>query len=472
MQSDYMTKAISGSEDCLYLNVYAPKTANKNKPLPVLVFIHGGSYRTGSADPAVFGPDYFMDTQEVVVVVIQYRLGVFGFLASGDRNCKGNFGLKDQQMALYWVRKNIRAFGGDSHRITIMGQSAGASFVQYHMVSSRSNGLFHKAIMSSGSVYAFWAIHKDPEALFRQYAAIAKIPLAGSVDTEEIVDVLRRTPAADLIKFQDEIYIYHAMLGNFLPVIEGDWRGAFVQEDPKYLWESCSYEQRPFLIGVNGYDQGAWDDLYQNVTLREAFLASPEYNILTVADVPLTASGPIIDYYLDGQPTAENAEKYIQYLVDTAMRYPLYRTVRDYTQCGNVKKRPVDLYLFNFTSSFSLSGVTNPFPIDLTRGASHVDDLLYLFRFKSLDPVFKRGAAENDMKDYYVRYMVNYMKQGVKYSEKLRRCSIEYMDEGFCDYLSIQREDDEVAVSVSNHFDLEMVKVLKQVDESASQLDE
>lgn len=471
MQSDYLTKTISGSEDCLYLNVYVPKMTKK-KSLPVLVFIHGGSFRTESVDPGLFGPEYLMDTEDVIVVTIQYRLGVFGFLASGDKNCKGNFGLKDQQMALYWVRKNIRNFGGDPHEITVMGQSGGGACVQYQMISKRSNGLFQKAILSSGSLYAYWALLKSPENLFRQYAAIAKIPLAQSVAIEDIVKVLRQTPADDLIKYQDEIFIYHVLLGNFLPVVEGDWRGAFIQEDPKYIWESCNYEHRPFLAGVNGYDQGAWDDLYQNVTRREVFLSSPDYNIFTSSEVPLAATGPIMEHYFNGKATEENAEKFVQYLGDKTMRYPLYQTVKDYTQCGNVQKRPVDLYLFNFTSSFSLSGLTNPFPIDTNRGASHADDLLYLFRFKKLDPVFTRGGPENDMKDYYVRFIVDYVKHGIRYSEKLRRCSIEFMDDGFCDYLNIQRKDDQVNVAISHEFDLEMVNVLKQADDIAAKLDD
>lgn len=126
-QKDLSTKKIIGSEDCLYLNVYRPELVTPEKRLPVLVFIHGGSFKGGSADPELYGPDYFMDTQKVIVVTIQYRLGVLGFLAADHLSCKGNFGLKDQNMALHWVYSNIRKFGGDPRQVTLMGQSAGAA---------------------------------------------------------------------------------------------------------------------------------------------------------------------------------------------------------------------------------------------------------------------------------------------------------------------------------------------------------
>lgn len=131
--------SLTGSEDCLYLNVYRPKSRTK-KLLPVLVYIHGGAFYRFSADPSQVGPEYLMDDGHVILVTLQYRLGIFGFLSSGDQNCQGNFGLKDQNMALKWIKRNIRNFGGDSDSITLSGQSAGAVSVHYQIMSHRSNG--------------------------------------------------------------------------------------------------------------------------------------------------------------------------------------------------------------------------------------------------------------------------------------------------------------------------------------------
>lgn len=139
MQIDYGSNTFFGKEDCLYLNVYRP-IGPPDSVLPVMVFIHGGSFTVGSTDPAQYGPDYLMDTEEVIVVTVAYRLGIFGFLSSGDRNCQGNFGLKDQNVAMQWIQRNIEEFGGNPSKITLFGQSAGAASVQYQMISPRSNG--------------------------------------------------------------------------------------------------------------------------------------------------------------------------------------------------------------------------------------------------------------------------------------------------------------------------------------------
>lgn len=138
-----------------------------------------------------------------------------------------------------------------------------------------------------------------------------------------------------------------------------------------------------------------------------------------------------------------------------------------YTQYANVRKFPVDLYYFNFTSSFSLTNLIIPFPVE-ERGASHMDDLLYLFRFKLADPLFNRGVPENEMKDYYVRFIVDYVKHGMKDNYFVRGCTRKAMDKGFCEYLEIQRDysqtPNNVKISVSNAVDLGMIKALKAAD--------
>lgn len=129
---------ITGDEDCLYLNIYRPKMRKRNL-LPVVVYFHGGSFRYGSADPSMLGPEYFMET-DVILVTVQYRLNIFGFLSSGDENCPGNFGLKDQLQALRWIRRNIQSFGGEPKSVTLMGHGAGAASVHLHLMSPLSDG--------------------------------------------------------------------------------------------------------------------------------------------------------------------------------------------------------------------------------------------------------------------------------------------------------------------------------------------
>lgn len=128
LQIDFFTRRVTGSEDCLYLNVATRKLPDSNAPVtkdglyPVIFFIHGGLFMQGKSDS--FGPRYFMD-EEVVMVSINYRLNSFGFLNTGDGVVQGNMGMKDQVEALRWVQQNIQYFNGDPARVMLVGESAG-----------------------------------------------------------------------------------------------------------------------------------------------------------------------------------------------------------------------------------------------------------------------------------------------------------------------------------------------------------
>ena len=141
------------SEDCLFLNVFAPDTAKEGDALPVLVYIHGGGFTGGCGHEKHFdGPVW--PAKGVIGVTLNYRLGPMGFLClpqlKEEAGHTGNYGLYDQMTAIRWVKDNIAAFGGDSENITIMGQSAGAASVQMQCQSPLTDGLFQKAVMSSG----------------------------------------------------------------------------------------------------------------------------------------------------------------------------------------------------------------------------------------------------------------------------------------------------------------------------------
>jgi para-nitrobenzyl esterase len=151
-QMRFRHPGMEGSEDCLYLNIYTPEGAGRG--LPVMVWIHGGTFIGGAG--AWYPAKALVARGNLIVVTINYRLGPFGFLASrsldaGDpRRHSGNYGLLDQQAALRWTRDNIEAFGGDPHRITVAGQSAGAISIGLHLVSPAAAGLFTRAIIESG----------------------------------------------------------------------------------------------------------------------------------------------------------------------------------------------------------------------------------------------------------------------------------------------------------------------------------
>jgi para-nitrobenzyl esterase len=155
--ADYIFQDAGPSEDCLYLDVYAPAAVSSARPLPVMVWIHGGAYVAGGSSEPRYSNSPLVD-RGVVLVNINYRMGVFGFLASEDLRregggAAGNYGLMDMVAALQWVRANIASFGGDPGNVTIFGESAGSFAVSTLMASPLTRGLFQKAIGESGAPF-------------------------------------------------------------------------------------------------------------------------------------------------------------------------------------------------------------------------------------------------------------------------------------------------------------------------------
>lgn len=168
------------SEDCLYLNVYVP-TARTAEPLPVMVWIFGGGFYGGAGD--VYDAGRLAEQGRVMVVTINYRLGVMGYFGYPGLEGSGDFGLQDQQAALAWVRRNAAAFGGDTGNITLFGESAGAMSVCAQLVSPGARGLFDKAILQSGSCIASWParmIWPDVAEPWNQFLPLAQVERSGS----------------------------------------------------------------------------------------------------------------------------------------------------------------------------------------------------------------------------------------------------------------------------------------------------
>lgn len=156
----------SASEDCLFLNVYAPASvAAGTRNLPVMFWIHGGANASGSSSD--YDPSRLVSEQNVIVVSTNYRVGVLGFLAHPAIDSEGhpaaNYGLLDQQLSLKWVQKNIQAFGGDPKNVTVFGASSGGLDILNHLVAPSSSGLFQKAVVQSGAYQPFTPSLQDSE---------------------------------------------------------------------------------------------------------------------------------------------------------------------------------------------------------------------------------------------------------------------------------------------------------------------
>lgn len=241
-----------GSEDCLYLNIYRPKYAYQGiENLPVMFYIHGGGLFAGLATPDLVGPEYFMDNGQVILVTVAYRLGVFGFLSTGDSEAPGNLGFKDQAVALRWVHDNIKYFGGDPNSVTIFGQSAGGWSVHLHMMSPLSKGLFHRAVIMSGSAIAPYAYTmENPFNQVRQLAEFSNISKAESLSSHQVISELRNINAEQLLDNCDGFkYFFIDPVTIFRNVIERkDSEGAFITEDPLEIARNGQFNYVPLML--------------------------------------------------------------------------------------------------------------------------------------------------------------------------------------------------------------------------------
>ncbi|XP_060531567.1 uncharacterized protein LOC132705150 [Cylas formicarius] len=249
------------NEDCLFLNVFTPKDiASSNEPdLPVMIYIHGGGFVIGSGliDDGGTGPDFFMN-YDVILVSINYRLGPFGFLSTGDLVIPGNLGLKDQVMALKWVQENIAYFGGDPDKVTIFGQSAGAASVSYQLLSPTSAGLYRAAILDSGSALCPWAYQRSQVEISYETAALIDPRFETNRNSSDLLTFLKDVDASKIDEASAALSITLGNSGNveiskgffYAPVVEADHEGAFLTELMYESFENGRFNRVPILMGL------------------------------------------------------------------------------------------------------------------------------------------------------------------------------------------------------------------------------
>ncbi|XP_042861580.1 putative inactive carboxylesterase 4 [Penaeus japonicus] len=363
---------LTGSEDCLYLNVFTPAGREPDAALPVMVWIHGGGYFSGAA--VEFQPHVLLN-HDIVLVVLQYRLGVLGFLSTEDEVVPGNFGLKDQVMALRWVQDNIRSFGGDADRVTLFGESAGAASVQLLTVSPKSAGLFKRAIMQSGSALAPWAIGKHHlEAAERTGKTLGCPITSGSnalLRCLQSVDVGR---LAVLIQDFSEWFLFPMRM---FPRVDGD----FIPDDPEVLLREGKYADVDVISGTTA-DEGAF--FINGFEANQDMLRSLQENF--------SVNGPISIGLDAGDPdsAAISTEVYEHFLGDLAIDDDHYEQLMRlfsevhftlsqdlatlfHSRFGNVYHYSLD-HRAELTFSDLLAKDRQ------TQWISHCDDLFYLFR--------------------------------------------------------------------------------------------
>jgi len=245
------------SEDCLYLNIWAP-TAASDEPRPVMVWIHGGGYEMGAGSQGLYNGAN-LARKGVVIVTINYRLGGLGFLAhpalsrESSHGVSGNYGILDQIESLKWVQENISAFGGDPNRVTIFGESAGGGSVFALLCSPLAKGLFHRAISESGpilnwshlgdSIYGYPAAEEDGAKMAESLGVDGGENAAAALralDVDGLLEITANEERPATIDFRSAVL-------RMAPIVDG-W---VIPDDPMTIFEQGKQHDVPLIVGCN-----------------------------------------------------------------------------------------------------------------------------------------------------------------------------------------------------------------------------
>nr|AIY68356.1 esterase [Leptinotarsa decemlineata] len=394
------------SEDCLYLSVYTPQEPGKEASLPVMLNIHGGTFRRGSATVGYTCPQFVLE-QNVVVVTINYRLGPFGFLSTGDSVIPGNMGLKDQQFALKWVQTNIHLFGGDPTKVTVMGQSAGSASVTYQILSPGSAGLFRAAIDQSGSALNTWA--HDRQAVDTAYGIAAMIDpkFDRNRTTEELLDFLLGVDGK-------AIHATGTKYSTFAPVIEIEHDEAFLTKSMYSLVEKGQINKVPYLAGIASEEgiiaasnMKSWRKTAASYDKNLELLVDGDMYIRD--DQVLSTVGLEIKKIYTNESLEQELGKFTQYHGDNRyMRAPI--------RYAELQSIYTDVWFYQFSYVGKMGG--NKVKVEGIDGVGHGEDLYYFWAYYGNYSIF----PESDMRalDDYVGLLTNFAKYLNPTPEKFR----------------------------------------------------
>ncbi|XP_063626369.1 cholinesterase 1-like [Cydia splendana] len=372
---DIRTDFFSGQEDCLTLNVYTPLTPTH--PLPVMVFIHGGAYVEGSGSPALYGPRNLV-SKGVIIVTINYRFNAQGFLCLGIKEAPGNAGIKDQVAALKWIQRNIRAFGGDPDNVTLFGESAGASSVSYHLLSPMSKGLFHKAIMQSGSSLAPWAYQQSPIQIA---ASLAKVMGYESEDPHDLYNFFANKTDIELVTPRIPREHGASIVSELIvsPCVEKKIEGveAFLTEEPYELLSRGEFTKVPLMIGTNSQEGYFFTSFENRTTLSSMdFSKALPWNLqFPTEEKQVEVACRFKEMYLGNDTISEQTlEKLSKFHGEPFFVYPV---LKETELILNKTDQPVFSFVFDYAGWKNIPKVWAGF--GTASGATHGDELVYLF---------------------------------------------------------------------------------------------
>ncbi len=346
-------RQVIGDEDCLYLNVWAPSKASGR---PVMAFIHGGAGIIGRTSDRVIDGAVLARRTGHVVVTIAYRLGALGFLAlpelvDGGFAAAGNQSLMDQQLALKWVQANIAAFGGDPARVMLFGESAGSIFTCVHAVAPGSDGLFHAAILQSGSCGAL-PTQAEAFSAWAGWADELGCPAEGRIEC------LRALPAERLVRAGSRI---------ITPIVDG----AALPVPPEQAWLDLERPKRPLAVGTNEDEASFFSGLMQMLVGGEAFI-NTRWGYTTALQVLFGNDAARLEALYPYDAHGGGVAALNVALTDVRWACPMREMARAWTRGGGT------VFQYEFTAS--LRG-----PLGERYGATHGLELLFLFGNRVLD---------------------------------------------------------------------------------------
>ena len=351
------------SEDCLYLNVFRTQGTTSGSNLPVAVYIHGGSFNGGGSN----GRDMFRmvsySSQPMIGVSINYRLGAFGFLSSKETQEGGalNLGMKDQVMALQWVQANIKAFGGDPTKVTIMGDSAGGHSVGHHVQSPWSKGLFSQAIMESGAASARFCQSPTSPIVQEQYEMfLEQAGIKSSSSADDIMAALRSSSlSAQKIKnAAGTVFNFYnpSLRWAFQPVIDGP--GGVIPEAPTDIWTSGTWNKVPLLTGFCT-DEGAPFVPYGMSTSTEFTnffeVLNPELEPDDINALNALYSDPLTNASSIYKQTQEGPGAEYTRIVAAYGQFAYIAPVRQTAHCAAASRSDPPVYLYQFEGNNSVT---------------------------------------------------------------------------------------------------------------------
>ncbi|KAH8283672.1 hypothetical protein KR018_011587 [Drosophila ironensis] len=466
LQKNYFLKGwpVTGVEDCLYLNVYRPKRTDGG-PLPVMVYIHSGGFFSGSAHPAASGPEYLMDTGRVVVVTVSYRLGPFGFLSTGDGEMPGNFGLKDQRLALQWVQQHIASFGGNPSLVTILGHSAGGVSTHLHMLSPSSKGLFHRAMSLAGLMFIpATKIVKDPLLQARRMAKVAGIDRAESLTSQDLATALRAVDAVELLSSVDSLKVWDNLpLIINAPVVEPEGcPEAFFLEDPMTTHLSGGIHQVPWLLGLDSRaGEGALTILhaFSDSKRREEFNDKFLEHMSLVLSLPEGTSPAAVQEILDAYGFQGKGLDNDTFLAlaeisgDFNFYYPLYETILSYSGYADLKRNPLSVYVFEFQGTRTFASMFSGNDEDYGVGTAHMDDGLHTIRIPVVMKDFPKDSPDATVVQRMTSLMTEFAEKGV-FLEGAACQASDLGDQRMCNYLHFGGANGIYQESVRSSFNL------------------